>query len=126
MRVTQHGALAAAQVPPLMARYDTMALPTLDENYGYVVLEALAAGCHVLLSPHTPWSDLEREGVGQLLEVDDPLRWGAAIEALAGWSEDDFARCRERSVAYAWQQLASDRPAQDLERLLRDAAALAR
>ena len=126
VRVTQHGALAPAEVPPLMAQYDVMALPTLDENYGYVVLEALGAGCHVLLSPHTPWSDLEREGVGRLLPIDDPGSWRAAIEALADWPDDAFAHCRERAASYARRHLASDRPVHDLERLLSAAVALAR
>ncbi len=123
LSVTRHGALHPDQVADVLARYDVFALPTLDENYGYVVLEALSAGCRLLLSPHTPWSDVERAGVGRILEVDDPARWTAELEALAAWPDADFARGRDLAVDYARRRLADDEPRRRLERLLADAVA---
>jgi glycosyltransferase involved in cell wall biosynthesis len=124
LRVTLHGALHPDQVAGVLARYDVFALPTLDENYGYVVLEALAAGCRLLLSPHTPWTDVERAGVGRILEVDDPARWRAELEVLAEWPDADFERSRDLAVDYARRQLANDEPLRQVQRLL--AAAVAR
>ena len=39
-------------------------LPTLNENFGYVFIEALAAGCPLLVSENTVWKDIEQRGVG--------------------------------------------------------------
>lgn len=124
VRITLYGALPPESVPDLLARFDVFALPTLDENYGYVVLEALTAGCFLLLSPHTPWSDIERAGVGQILSVTDPALWCAAIEALAVRPQAERERNRELAVAYARRHLASDEPLRLLEALLAEAMAL--
>lgn len=122
VRVTLHGALLPDHVAGLLEAYDVFALPTLDENYGYVVLEALTAGCFLLLSPHTPWSDVEREGIGRILDVADPARWAAEIDALASWPDAEFERRRGLAVDYARKRLASDEPLRQLERLLNDAS----
>ncbi|MEO7793154.1 MAG: glycosyltransferase [Thermoanaerobaculia bacterium] len=124
VRVTLYGALPPKDVPELLSRFDVLALPTLDENYGYVVLEALAAGCFVLLSPHTPWSDIEPAGVGQILEVADPAPWCAAIEALAVRSQAERERSRYLAVEYARRHLTSDEPLRLLEELLAEAVSL--
>ncbi|MEO6325390.1 MAG: glycosyltransferase, partial [Thermoanaerobaculia bacterium] len=122
VRVTQYGALHPDEVPGVLGRFDVFALPTLDENYGYVILEALAAGCFLLISPHTPWADVERAGVGRILDVDDPARWGAAIDALADRPDEEFERSRDLTAAYARRHLSSlEAPAQ-LERFLADAS----
>ncbi len=126
VQVSRFDALPAEEVPALLAQFDVLALPTRDENYGYVILEALAAGCRLLVSPHTPWSDLEREGVGRILEVARPEAWGAEIEALADWPDEAFTRQRELAASYARRHLASDQPVRELERLLSEAVTRAR
>jgi glycosyltransferase involved in cell wall biosynthesis len=43
---------------------DLFVLPTLNENFGLTVAEALAAGTPVISTKGAPWSGLEREGCG--------------------------------------------------------------
>jgi glycosyltransferase involved in cell wall biosynthesis len=43
---------------------DIFVLPTLNENFGLTVAEALAAGTPVISTKNAPWSGLEREGCG--------------------------------------------------------------
>ncbi len=43
---------------------DVFALPTLNENFGLTVAEALAAGTPVISTKGAPWSGLGREGCG--------------------------------------------------------------
>lgn len=38
--------------------------PTLGENYGHVISEALIGGCPVIISDQTPWRNLEKLKVG--------------------------------------------------------------
>ena len=47
---------------------DVFALPTLNENFGLTVAEALAAGTPVISTKGAPWSGLEREGCGWWIE----------------------------------------------------------
>lgn len=52
-------------------------LPTLNENFGYVFIEALAAGCPLLVSDNTVWKDLDERNVG----------WQVPLEATDSWIE---------------------------------------
>ena len=58
------GILDHDEVIRVMAMHDLFFLPTHGENFGHVIVEALAAGCPILISDQTPWRDLEKEGVG--------------------------------------------------------------
>lgn len=77
-------ALHPDEVPGVLAGYDFFFLPTLGENYGHVIREALSAGLPVLISDQTPWRGLAAQSVG----ADLPL---GAPGAFAAWIED-FAR----------------------------------
>jgi glycosyltransferase involved in cell wall biosynthesis len=72
------GELPHAELRQRMQQYDAMALPTLGENFGHVVVEAWAAGCPVLVSDRTPWRNLAAQGGGW----DLPLERQAWIDAL--------------------------------------------
>jgi glycosyltransferase involved in cell wall biosynthesis len=55
--------------------YDFFLLPTQGENFGYVILEAMAAGCPLILSDRTPWKGLSDRGLGWTLPLEDRTLW---------------------------------------------------
>lgn len=64
-------------VAALMARADLLALPTKAETFGYVLVEAMAAGCALLTADAPPMNELVRDGeTGRVVPPGD-------IEALA-------------------------------------------
>lgn len=77
------GAVGHAEVLSVLARYDLFFLPTLGENYGHVICEALAAGTPVLIADTTPWRDLAESGVGWALPLSAPGAFAEKIEWLA-------------------------------------------
>lgn len=88
--VSYKGDLSPESVRDMMANYHAFVLPTLNENFGHVIMEALSAGCPPLLSPNTPWSDLNRYQAGQILPLKSS-HWRQAIENLANMSSTDHA-----------------------------------
>jgi glycosyltransferase involved in cell wall biosynthesis len=103
------GAVAHAEVASLMADHDVFFLPTLGENHGYVIAEALAAGCPVLLSDRTPWRDLQSAGVGADLPLDDVQAFQSSLAAHATLTNDQRRELRLRCRVYAQQRLAADK-----------------
>ena len=48
---------------------DVMVLPTYSENFGIVVVEALAVGLPVITTAGTPWQDLEKYNCGWWIDL---------------------------------------------------------
>jgi glycosyltransferase involved in cell wall biosynthesis len=107
LTVSWHGEVPHEQVRPVLAEPDVFFLPTLGENFGHGIFEALAAGVPVLLSDRTPWRDLDAAGVGWVRPLDDHQPFVEAIESLAAMSPDSRLAMRQRAHAYAAQVAAS-------------------
>lgn len=90
-RVTFHGTAAHARVGQLMQAADAFVLPTLGENFGHAIFEALTAGCPVVLTPTTPWTEAVRGGAGWLVEPGDVAGLAHVISLAVATSEADFS-----------------------------------
>jgi len=78
--VHYHGVIPHDQVGQILARHHLFFLPTLGENYGHVIYEALAAGIPALISDTTPWQDLDTYGAGWVIPLNRPQRFAEIIE----------------------------------------------
>ncbi len=59
VKINYCGALSPEQVGPTFAKYHCFLFPTISENYGHVIVEALSNCCPVVLSKGTtPWDDI--------------------------------------------------------------------
>ena len=85
-----------------LSTYDALILPTVGENFGHIVIEALAAGCPVLISDRTPWRHLAARGVGWDVALDHRA-WAAALAECAALSADAHRTMRRRARGYARQ-----------------------
>ena len=99
--VTVHGPIPAETVSESLAGHDLFFLPTLGENFGHVIAEALQAGLPLLISDQTPWRRLAQQGLGWDLPLSDQQAFAAAIEAVAWQSEADWQAQQTAISAYA-------------------------
>lgn len=105
VRVTYHGAVDHGQVARVMGENHLFFLPTLGENYGHVVAEALSAGTPVLISDTTPWRNLAQAGVGWDLPLDFEDGFAQKIEEVAAMTPEAYAAFRNRAREYARTRL---------------------
>ena len=77
--VTFYGEIRGDEKTALLQAADVLCLPSLSENFGNVVLEALASGTAVFAADTTPWTELDRWGCGRCL----PLEREAWVSVLA-------------------------------------------
>lgn len=106
IQIRYQGTVAHDSVVQAMATYDLFFLPTLGENYGHVIIEALAAGCLLLISDQTPWRDLERLGIGWDIPLDQQERFITVLQHCVEMSNEEMADYSVRARAYAKQTMA--------------------
>jgi glycosyltransferase involved in cell wall biosynthesis len=97
------GAMPYAATLERMRSAHFFVLPTLNENFGYVLIEALASGCPLLISDRTAWNEVEEKRSGWAVPLEDPTAWNAAIEKCIEMSQEEFS-----SMSNAARQHALD------------------
>ena len=84
------GPIPYTQVFGTMQGYHLFVLPTLGENYGHVIYEALSAGDPVLISDQTPWRNLEKEKAGWDLPLLEKDKFKEAIREAMAWNQEKY------------------------------------
>lgn len=127
VQVRMPGVVDPEGIPALMRAHDLLFQPSLGENFGHTILEALVHGCPVLVSDRTPWRGLAsrqagwdlpleeasafRQRLQWLLEQDEqgwePWSHGARRLGLAQQQSDEILRQNEELFLQALRRPAS-------------------
>ncbi len=73
--VTVKDSIPHEQVSDTLLNYHFFILPTLGENFGHIFLEAFASGCPLIISDRTPWLNLETQGIGFDIPLENSKLW---------------------------------------------------
>jgi glycosyltransferase involved in cell wall biosynthesis len=108
IRATYHGSVAHSDVPHVFAKHDLLLLPTLGENFGHAILEAMSAGCPVLISDRTPWRNLAESYAGWDIPLERPQAFRKMLQSIVEMSESELALWRNGAQAYAQRFIADE------------------
>ena len=114
---TYRGEVEPRDVRRVFAQYHLFLFPTLSENFGHVILEALAAGCPVLLSDTTPWRGLSERRAGWDLPLTAPERFVSVLQQVVSMDDTEHRQWSEGASALA-HVVANDENAVSASRLL--------
>ena len=95
------GNLDSENVVETLKLYHVFLFPTLGENFGHVIQEALSAGCPCIISDQTPWQDFESQGVGYVFPLDDKRAFVNAVERYTVMGQEEFQSVSEKAHQYA-------------------------
>lgn len=95
------GNIESEQVVEVLEPYHVFLFPTLGENYGHVIQEALSAGVAVILSDQTPWNDLEENDVGYNFPLENDQHYIKAIEQYAAMDKCQMQSVADKVLTYA-------------------------
>jgi glycosyltransferase involved in cell wall biosynthesis len=98
--VRYHGEVKYENVANVFAEHDLFVFPTRGENFGHVIYEALSVGTSVIVSDQTPWLS-DSHGALQVLSLDQPDSWIAAIDLWASCDQDFYDNHRRAAIKYS-------------------------
>lgn len=104
IQVDIKGPVPHDKVAETLAKYHFFVLPTLGENFGHIFVEALTAGCPLVISDRSPWRDLESKHIGWDIPLEDPHTWLRVVQQCVDMGNDEYRERSEmaRNFALAW------------------------
>ena len=103
IKVEYKGHIENEMVQQKLFEYHFFVLPTLGENFGHVFIEALAAGCPLIISDRTPWINLERQGIGWDIPLEKPNEWQDKIRYCIKLDSVSYEEASKKSREFARQ-----------------------
>lgn len=100
------GEAESEKVINILGQYDVFLFPTLGENFGHVISEALLAGTVPVISDTTPWLDLNDKKAGFVIPLFDKNNelnvhdFADCIDYLSGITEGDLRKMSENCKKY--------------------------
>lgn len=96
------GDVPSELVQEKLSTQDAFLFPTLGENYGHVIFEAMSVGCIPIISNRTPWQVIVDKKAGYVLPLTEHLEnFASAVDAVAGMSVDKKMEMAKRAVSIA-------------------------
>lgn len=75
-------------------------LPSLGENYGYSIVEALLSGRPVIISDKTPWKNLFAQKAGWDLPLSQPQEFTDVLNFAAAMDQEEFDKWSAGALKY--------------------------
>lgn len=99
-KVVFHGVVTGRDKDLLIANSRCLVLASESENFGNVVIEALAQGTPVIASKGTPWSELEEKGAGFWVS-NKPEVLSSVIDTVIQMDEKRYQEQRKNAYQYS-------------------------
>ncbi len=101
IQICYKGAVSFDNVIEVLSRYDVFLFPTLGENYGHVIMEALQSRCIPVISDRTPWGELADLGIGNVIPLEKKQEFISCMQRYVRMGECELEKFGIRSYQYA-------------------------
>jgi len=103
VNVNYKGALPHDEIDTTLQQYHALFLPSTGENFGHIIIEAMANACVPIISDKTPWRNLATENVGFDINLANLKQFTTTIDKLASIDETTFNEMARNAFLYAQQ-----------------------
>jgi glycosyltransferase involved in cell wall biosynthesis len=101
IKVTYKGVLPSEEVVSTLQQYDFFIMLSEGENFGHAILEALMAGCPVIISNQTPWKDLQSKGIGWDININDTKQIIETLDNAITMGTDDYKERSKNAILFS-------------------------
>lgn len=107
VKINYLGAIPFYEIQKTISNYHFMLLPTMHENYGHVIIEALASGCPVIISKQTPWQKLEQLKIGWDISLQNSNEFIKVLNYAIDMNTEEYKIWSENAIKFVSQKLMS-------------------
>ncbi|MGM0804976.1 MAG: glycosyltransferase family 4 protein [Bacillota bacterium] len=100
VNVFYRGAVAHNEIHKIFKKHHVLLFPTLGENFGHVISEALIGGCPIIISDQTPWRNIEEEQVGWDIKLSEENKFSEIIQYCIDLSDDEYKVISKRAFEF--------------------------
>lgn len=104
----------------ILADKHFMLLPTLNENYGHVIMESWLNGCPVIISNQTPWQNLSEQKLGWELPLKKQWLFVEAVQSACAMEQSDYISWSFNCISFSQNIAKSDKLLDRSRRLFDD------
>jgi glycosyltransferase involved in cell wall biosynthesis len=104
VRVEYAGPLPHAEIAVALRRHHLFLMPSLGENFGHAIAEALVNGCPVIISDRTWWNGVREAGVGWSVPLGDREALRAAVQACVDMDGPRYAELSRAARRYGLER----------------------
>lgn len=109
IKISYKGSVKPADVAAILSGYQCFLLPTLDENFGHAIVEAMQMGVIPIISNQTPWNDLQNFKAGWAIDLNDKDGFIQAIKEIHGYNQKYFSKISKNAKNYIDKKLDTTR-----------------
>ncbi len=95
IRVKYKGSVTSEELFRIYPKYNIFLMPSMSENFGYSIFEALSFGLPVIIGKNNPWTNLERLKIGFNVDPYNISDISKKIQSYVNMIEEDFKIIRK-------------------------------
>lgn len=105
IEIRYNGTIGAEDVSAVYQNHHCALLPTLTENYGHAIVEAMLNGCPPLIPKGTtPWDGIDGKS-GFVISINNPEMFVNKLEMISGFDQDEYNIFRTQTRIYIENEL---------------------
>lgn len=117
IKASYKGEILPINVTSVLSNYHFFILPTLHENYGHVIVEALTAGCGLIISNNTPWKQLKQKKIGWEIELQNKTEFITTLKKCLEMDQYDYNVIRNNCYSFVKQEINTSKEIEDTKQL---------
>jgi glycosyltransferase involved in cell wall biosynthesis len=101
LNIEYKGVIEHEKIIDVFKNHHVFFLPTLGENFGHIISEALIGGCPVIISDQTPWRNLEKKHAGWDIDLNDKNRFIHVLQYCVNMTQEQYNVLSRAAFWYA-------------------------
>lgn len=117
INVTYKGIVENHEVYQVFQNHHVFLFPTLGENFGHVISEALLSACPVVISDQTPWRNLQDYQAGWDISLSNSIKFTDILNYLVNMEQEEYNKLSHNAITYGKRISEESMESNEYERL---------